>query len=298
MQRDSKGRFMKKEQKQIIHGFKGFDKNLQCRGFQFAEGETYKYNGEAIACQSGFHFCENPLNVFHYYPPAKSRFAVVEGGGQTDKHADDSKVSCTELKIKTEITMKDIIEAGIKFTFSSVKWSKSNTSNGDFSGATSNGDFSGATSNGYSSGATSNGDSSGATSNGNYSGATSNGYYSGATSNGYYSGATSNGNYSGATSNGDYSGATSNGDFSGATSNGYYTTSSAKGILSPAVCAGLYGKAKAGTYSCIAIGWNNKKENRKEMRCAEIGCGDGSDGKLKSDTWYKLDDNGNFIEVN
>jgi hypothetical protein len=37
--------------------------------------------------------------------------------------------------------------------------------------------------------------------------------------------------------------------------------------------------------------------NRLEMRCAETGCGDGSDGKLKADTWYILDENGEFQEV-
>jgi hypothetical protein len=52
----------------------------------------------------------------------------------------------------------------------------------------------------------------------------------------------------------------------------------------------------AGKYGCIALAWWNKKENRGEMRCAETGCGDGSDGKLKAETWYALDEEGCFVE--
>jgi hypothetical protein len=53
----------------------------------------------------------------------------------------------------------------------------------------------------------------------------------------------------------------------------------------------------AGKYGCVALAWWNKKEDRSEMRCAETGCGDGTDGKLKEKIWYVLDDNGCFIEA-
>jgi hypothetical protein len=53
----------------------------------------------------------------------------------------------------------------------------------------------------------------------------------------------------------------------------------------------------AGKYGCVALGWWNDEEKRSEMRCAETGCGDGSDGKLKAETWYQLNDNGEFEEV-
>ncbi len=67
---------------------------------------------------------------------------------------------------------------------------------------------------------------------------------------------------------------------------------------SPSVCAGIGSKAKAGPYGCIALGWYNKPADRREMRCAEIGTGDGSDGKLKANVWYELNANGEFMEVN
>ncbi|MDZ4344254.1 MAG: hypothetical protein U1E51_17680, partial [Candidatus Binatia bacterium] len=74
-----------------IKGFKGFGKDLKCKDFQFKIGETYKYTGPVKVCQSGFHFCENPLDILSYYDPANSVFAEVEGSGSTETHADDSK---------------------------------------------------------------------------------------------------------------------------------------------------------------------------------------------------------------
>ena len=57
-----------------IKGFKGYDKDLVCRKGQSNEqqyvvGETYEQD-EAEVCKTGFHFCENPLDIFKYYPPA------------------------------------------------------------------------------------------------------------------------------------------------------------------------------------------------------------------------------------
>ena len=137
-----------------IRGYKGFDSNLKCRDFQYEVGKEYEEK-EAIACEKGFHFCENPLDVFRYYSPAKSRFAEVEGGGTTDKHNDDSKVACTKIKISTEIGLKGLIEAGMKFMFERVKWGEKDTpqTHGDSSAAQTHGNSSAAQTHGYSSAA-------------------------------------------------------------------------------------------------------------------------------------------------
>ena len=101
----------------LIHGYKGFNRDMICRGFQYNEGETYKHDGDAKACNSGFHFCENPLDVFSYYAPGESTFHEVEGSGQIDRHDEDSKVSCTEIKIAASVKLHDFIGASIKFLF-------------------------------------------------------------------------------------------------------------------------------------------------------------------------------------
>jgi hypothetical protein len=93
-----------------IKGYKGFDKDMKCRGFQYEVGKEYKHDGEVKACESGFHFCENPLDVFGYYDPSVSRYAEVVGEGKTDKDNNDSKVSCSSLKIGAEISLNAYIK--------------------------------------------------------------------------------------------------------------------------------------------------------------------------------------------
>ena len=133
----------------MIKGFKGFDKDLKCKGFQYEIGGEYEER-EAKACQKGFHFCENPLDIFSYYQPADSRFAEVEGDGETDRHNDDSKVACTKIKIGAEIKLPGLIEAGVKFILDRVNWDDKKKSNtGDRSAATVEGKESVAIATGY-----------------------------------------------------------------------------------------------------------------------------------------------------
>ena len=75
-----------------ITAYKGFDKNLKCRDFQYEVGKSYKHQGEIEPCKSGFHACEYPLSVFNYYAPADSRFAEVETSGKVVKS--ENKIAC------------------------------------------------------------------------------------------------------------------------------------------------------------------------------------------------------------
>ena len=120
----------------MIKGYKGFDKNLQCRGFQYKVGETFEEKGTIKACESGFHFCENPFNVFNYYPPSDSRYCNVEGDGKIDTDNSDSKVACSKLHIHTEIGLSGLISAGVKFILDKVDWGNNKATNtGDRSAA-------------------------------------------------------------------------------------------------------------------------------------------------------------------
>ena len=138
-----------------IKGFKGFNQDWTCNKFQFAPGEEYAHKGEVKACESGFHFCESPLDVFSYYSPATSRFAEVEGGGKTDKKGDDSKVSCETIKIGAEVSLSAYIDMAVKFVFerakktilTETKKEKEIASNSGYKGAASNSGSCGAASN-------------------------------------------------------------------------------------------------------------------------------------------------------
>ncbi|RAJ24290.1 A1S_2505 family phage non-structural protein, partial [Pedobacter cryoconitis] len=100
-----------------VSGFKGFGENLICRDFQYKLGESYTTN-RAKCCDTGFHFCLNPFDVWNYYPPTNgNRFTKVEGGGQVDTENTDSKVATTKIKIGLELNLKSFIEGGVKFIF-------------------------------------------------------------------------------------------------------------------------------------------------------------------------------------
>ena len=99
-----------------VPGFKGFDENMQCRGFKYEEGKSYHDDGEIQACHSGFHYCKYPLDVFGYYPPAKSRFCSVEGFGKMSNDTDDTKLAVSDLKIKAKIGISGIVKAAIEYT--------------------------------------------------------------------------------------------------------------------------------------------------------------------------------------
>ena len=161
----------------VVKGFKGFGPNLTCKNFKFEEGKTYIHDGEVKICNSGFHFCQNPLDIFSYYPPT-SEFAEVEGAGDVQTHKEDSKVACKELHIKAKISLHNLIDFGIKFILNKVDWENTNRADERKSAATNTG---------YNSAATNTGNYSAATNTGNYSAATTEGKNSIAIVTGYKS---------------------------------------------------------------------------------------------------------------
>ena len=110
-----------KKQNKIVKGFKGFDKDLKCRGFQYEIGKEYEENIEPKCCSQGFHFCEYPLDVFRYYDPANSRFCEVEEYGKIDKEDEDTKVSTNKIKIGAEVNFEKITKASIDFVYEHIK---------------------------------------------------------------------------------------------------------------------------------------------------------------------------------
>ncbi|OMG45245.1 hypothetical protein BK140_33355 [Paenibacillus macerans] len=199
----------------MIKGWKGFNKDLKCRGMQYEIGKTFE-EPEAEACEKGLHFCEYPLDVLGYYPPADSRYAEVEADGEIDRDGQDSKVATTRLHIKAEIGLPGLIKAGVDFIKSKVDWDNAKESN--------------------------TGNRSASTNTGNRSAATNTGNRSAATNTGNWSAATNTGNRSAATNTGDWSAATNTGD-----------DSKAKGSLGSAIVVVERGDWNGDTYPLIAI---------------------------------------------
>ncbi|ELM3819022.1 hypothetical protein RYY35_005884, partial [Pseudomonas aeruginosa] len=140
-----------------------------CLGYQFEIGGTYKHEGEVEACASGFHSCEYPLDVFGYYAPGDSRFAIVKASGQLSRHDDDSKIASATLVVEAEISMPTMISRAIDWVMSKVDKSVEQTVVG---GTASNTGYQSAASNtGYQSAASNTGYQSAASNTGNYSAA-------------------------------------------------------------------------------------------------------------------------------
>ncbi|HHC1919693.1 TPA: hypothetical protein ACOSJ9_003212, partial [Salmonella enterica] len=148
--------------------FKGFNKDLKCRGFQFAIGETFHHDGKVEACGSGFHACECPFDVFSYYPPAESRYAETISFGITDsEEGGDTKIASSSITIKDELTLPQFIQRGIEWIWSKIDKSlEQHIMCGNRSAATNTGNRSAATNTGDRSAATNTGDWSAATNTG------------------------------------------------------------------------------------------------------------------------------------
>ena len=128
-----------------MDGYKGFNDKLQCipdgKTFQFEVGKEYEHDGLVKWCKSGFHFCENPLAVFSYYPPT-NRFAKIEADGVLDQTDESTKRVAKKMKISAELSLSALIGAGVKFILEKVDFKNAKESNtGDSSAATNTGKY-------------------------------------------------------------------------------------------------------------------------------------------------------------
>ena len=93
--------------------YKGFEKGLVCRGYQFEQGKTSKTDA-ANCAQNGFHAAENPLDTFSYYPDIRSsEYWMVRCSGDMHEDGVDSKISCTELTPIRRLTLPEMAAAAL-----------------------------------------------------------------------------------------------------------------------------------------------------------------------------------------
>ncbi|EBQ1244821.1 hypothetical protein AZD86_15595 [Salmonella enterica] len=246
--------------------FKGFNKDLKCRDFQFEIGKTFHHDGKVEACGSGFHACECPFDVLSYYPPAESRYAETISFGVTDREEEgDTKIASASITIKAELTLPQFIQRGIEWIWSKIDKSlEQQIMSGDWSAATNTGDQSAATNTG---------DWSAATNTGDQSAATNTGYQSAATNTGYQSAATNTGYRSAATNTGDRSAA------------------EVSGSQSVAASLGIKGKSRASEGGAIVLCYRDKNGELIHIRASKVG-----ENGIMPNTWYQLNEDGEFVE--
>lgn len=143
-----------------IKSYKGFNKDMTCRGKQYAEGESYEEE-RASACNAGMHACEYPLDCFSYYPPESSIYHEVEQSGELDRDSDDTKVSSTKLHIGARLDIAGLVKAAISYTKShtTTEYTDEKLATAGEYGAATAGEYGAATA-GYKGAATSRGQSS------------------------------------------------------------------------------------------------------------------------------------------
>ncbi|MEV2083565.1 hypothetical protein ABZQ57_13840 [Pseudomonas aeruginosa] len=223
----------KTEVEEIVTAYKGFKQDLTCLGYQFEIGGTYKHEGEVEACASGFHSCEYPLDVFGYYAPGDSRFAIVKASGQLSRHDDDSKIASATLVVEAEISMPTMISRAIDWIMARLDSSVEQTVAGDTASNT-----------------------------GNRSAASNTGNQSAASNTGYQSAASNTGNRSAASNTGYQSAASNTGDYSAA---------EVSGKESVAASLGIEGRARASAGSAIVLCHRDDKGHLIHIRASKVG---------------------------
>nr|DAO22520.1 MAG TPA: hypothetical protein [Caudoviricetes sp.] len=254
-----------------MKAYKGFDKDLKCREFQYEVGKEYEEENAAL-CKKGFHACENPLDTFRYYAPTNSRYCEVDVDDNGERNSDDTKICGKHIKIGAEIGLKGVINAGVRFVFDKCESATEKNASGWRGNAAA-------------------------------SGGSGNAAASGERGNAAASGWMGNAAASGWMGNAAASGGSGN-----AAASGWRGNAAASGERGTAVVTGAYGDASALGKQCLAVAWGadslargtmgnwivvSERDDDGNIIDAKIAKVDGE--TIMADTWYKLE-NGEIVE--
>ena len=255
-----------------MKAYKGFDKDLKCRGFQYEVGKEYE-EGSAKLCKKGFHACENPLDTLRHYGPTDSRYCEVDVDDNGERNDADSKVCGKYIKIGAEIGLKGVINAGVRFVFDKCESATEENASGERGNAAVSGEGGNAAASGW-------------------------------RGNAAASGVSGNAAASGVRGNAAASGWRGNAAASGEGGN-----AAASGWRGTAVASGKYGTASAYGDQCIAVAWGEESRALGKLGTYIVVSEHDDDGNIidakivrvdgeavKENTWYTLQ-NGEISEV-
>jgi hypothetical protein len=245
-----------------MKAYKGFDKDLKCREFQYEVGKEYEEENSAL-CKKGFHACENPLDTFRYYAPTDSRYCEVDVDDNGECNSYDSKVCGKHIRIGAEIGLKGVINAFVRFVLDKCESATEENASGDSGNAAASG---------WSGNAAASGDSGNAAASGDRGNAAASGW---------------RGN---AAASGDRGNAAASGARGTASVTGTYGKASALGEQCLAVAWGQDSLARGAVGNWIVVSERDDDGNIIDAKIAKV---DGD--TIKADTWYKLA-NGAIVE--
>ena len=252
-----------------MKAYKGFNKDMTCRGFQYKEGETYETD-KAEVCESGFHACEHPLDCLRYYGPGKSVYHEVELDGEIDRqHDGDTKVAATKIKIGSRLSIAGIVKAAVDFVMDKVKPTAGYAAHAATAGDAAQ--------------AATAGDAAHAVTAGDAAHAVTAGRFAHAATAGYAAHAVTAGRFAHAATAGYAAHAVTAGRFANAATAGDAAQAEVKSKDAIAVVTGLNCKARGGIGSWLVLTERDNDHHIKDVIAIRI---DGK--KYKPDTWYAL----------
>ena len=235
--------------------YKGTDKDMKCRGFQYKLGEASVFDGEPHLCRAGLHACEQPIDVLNYYAPSESRYFEADADGVSDeRESDDSKIVAKKMTLKAEIGIPGLVKAQVEYIKKQIGFDdaikradaeKENHATGDRGAASATGDRGAASATGNRGAASATGDRGAASATGNLGAASATGYQSAASATGYRGAASATGYQSAASATGDRGAASATGNLGAASATGNLGAASATGNLGAASATGNRGAASA-----------------------------------------------------
>ena len=306
----------------VIKSYKGFNKDMTCRGFQYKEGKEYE-TSRAVVCNEGFHACEHPLDCLGYYPPNTSVYHEVEQTGEfsSDSGSRDSKIASTKIKIGAKLSIAGLVQAAIDFTKSktvtmqdATGYCGASSATGDYGASSATGDCGASSATGYCGASSATGYKGASSATGDCGASSATGYKGASSATGYKGASSATGDY-GASSATGYKGASSATGYRGASSaTGDYGASSATGDCGASSATGYCGASSADNSTAVAVAWGYESKAKgcigAHIVCAEwkydnlnndwvfvgakMSIVDGV--KIKADTYYTLRD-GEFVEV-
>ena len=220
-----------------MKAFKGFNKDLTCRGYQYEEGKEF-HTERAECCDTGFHACEYPLDCFGYYDPAHSVYHEVELSGEMDKSGDNTKVCATDIKIGARLSIAGLVKMAIDFTMSKVNKEAGSDERHGFASATGNYGASSAT--------------------GNYGASSATGNCGASSATGNYGASSATGNCGASSATGDYGASSATGNYGASSATGNYGASSATGNCGASSATGYKGASSVSDPTGVAVAWGHE----------------------------------------
>ncbi len=271
-----------------ILAYKAFNKDWTCRDFQYEVGKIFKHEGDVKACNSGFHSCEYPLDIFNYYNPCMSKFALVEASGVISKEDSDSKIASEILELKIELSIIDLVKAAIDYTVSKTTESGSDHTTGDQAASSATGYRAASSATGDQAASSATGDQAASSATGDQAASSATGYQAASSATGYQAASSATGYQAASSATGDQAASSATGYQAASLTTGNYSVSEVldneftKGNES-AISTGYAGKVKAPVGCALFL-----VERDENMNIINVWSGIVGKKNIKPNTWYTL----------